>query len=80
MEFEQAAGFLSSEVEAVNKAAGLALSIVGGTPEFVLSVGSTPTAHAATAETRARLEAELHGKLELHAGEFGLVRKGVQQD
>ena len=35
---------------------------------FVLSVGSTPTANAAGAETRERLTRDLHGVLELHAG------------
>ena len=37
---------------------------------FVLSVGSTPTAHAASAETRKILSQILNGKLELHAGEW----------
>lgn len=67
--------FLSSEVEAANTAAGLALSILAGSPRmrrptesFVLSVGSTPTAHAATLETRRMLAATLNGRLELHAG------------
>lgn len=35
---------------------------------FVLSVGSTPTAHAVTPETKAKLYPSLHGKLEIHAG------------
>jgi hypothetical protein len=71
----QAASFLSSEVHAVNEAAEIALPILAASPNatahnqpFVLSVGSTPTAHAATAESRAALSTLLHGKLELHAG------------
>lgn len=70
----QAASFLSSEVHAVNSAAGIALPILASSQNeaahnqpFVLSVGSTPTAHAATAESRAEVST-LHGKLELHAG------------
>lgn len=35
---------------------------------WVLSVGSTPSAHAASAETRAQLKSILNGTLELHAG------------
>ncbi|KAJ7484688.1 putative serine dehydratase domain-containing protein [Mycena latifolia] len=52
-----AESFLSSEVHA----------------PFVLSVGSTPTAHAATAESRAALSTLLHGKLELHAGNYPML-------
>lgn len=71
-----ATAFLSAEVDSVNTAAGLALSLLQGTPTaastnipFVLSVGSTPTAHAATAETKDQLSSLLNGTLELHAGE-----------
>lgn len=73
--FDTAKSFLSAEVETVNTAAGLALSKLKSTPgakprtePFVLSVGSTPTAHAATAETRDKMASLLNGKLELHAG------------
>lgn len=58
----------------MNKAAEIANSLIfrsqgGGNREaFVLSVGSTPTAHSASAETRAKLSSLLHGTLELHAG------------
>jgi len=76
----EAAGYLSGEIEAVNMAAGLALSILADTPTipprtepFVLAIGSTPTAHAATAETRAQLETHLNGRLELHAGNYPLL-------
>ncbi|KAJ7039820.1 putative serine dehydratase domain-containing protein [Mycena alexandri] len=72
-----AASFLSSEVHAVNEAAGIALPILATSSNanahnqpFILSVGSTPTAHAATAESRAALSTLLHGKLELHAGNY----------
>ena len=73
----QASSFLSSEVETVNEAAKLALDLIpnwsggeGEHPRFVLSVGSTPTAHSASAETRAQLESRLFGILELHAGKL----------
>jgi len=39
----------------------------------VLSVGSTPTAHAASAETKAKLSSLLHGSLELHAGNYPML-------
>ena len=62
-------------MEAVNTAAELTLAFLAkmghdmtAKPRFVLSVGSTPTAHAATAENKARLSSLLHGDLELHAG------------
>ncbi|KAI0963631.1 hypothetical protein AcW1_010244 [Taiwanofungus camphoratus] len=76
----EASAFLSREIEAVNTAAGLALSILSGSPNlaprsepFVLAIGSTPTAHAATAGTRERLAAQLNGRLELHAGNYPLL-------
>ena len=72
---EEASQFLSAELQAVNDAAKIATSIITqmntvsshNTP-FVLSVGSTPTAHAATPETKIRLLSALRGKLEIHAG------------
>ncbi|KAL5534392.1 hypothetical protein ACEPAG_854 [Sanghuangporus baumii] len=78
---EEASGFLSRELEAANTAAGLALAILASSPggttstsaPFVLSVGSTPTTHAATAETRLKLKQELNGVLELHAGNYPLL-------
>lgn len=74
--FKAASTFLSAEVDAVNAAAGLALSMIQGMPgagtgrsaPFVLAVGSTPTAHAANVETKDKLASLLNGKLELHAG------------
>ena len=62
------------EVEVVNEAAGLALAtrsklgLETMDESYVIAVGSTPTAHAATAETRARMTSVLNGRLELHAG------------
>lgn len=72
---DEASQFLSAELQAVNDAAEIATSVTAqmntvsshNTP-FVLSVGSTPTAHAATPETKAKLRSSLHGKLEIHAG------------
>ena len=71
----EASQFLSAELRAVNEAAEIATSVIAQTDTisshtapFVLSVGSTPTAHAATPETKAKLLSSLHGKLEIHAG------------
>jgi D-serine deaminase-like pyridoxal phosphate-dependent protein len=76
----QASSFLTSEVEAVNQAAKLALDRTRGSPggeverpPYVLSIGATPTAHCASAETRVRLQSLLHGTLELHAGEYAVI-------
>jgi D-serine deaminase-like pyridoxal phosphate-dependent protein len=55
----------------VNEAAKKAMSLlkVGDRPSWVLSVGSTPTAHAASkAEVREKLKTTLVGELEIHAG------------
>lgn len=71
---DEAERFLSSEVETVNKAAELAKGLITDEqPPFVLSVGSTPTAHAASASTRGRLQELLHGTLELHAGNYPML-------
>ena len=77
---DEASQFLSAELQAVNEAAEIATSIIAqmntvsshNTP-FVLSIGSTPTAHAATPETKTKLRSSLHGKLEIHAGEGSSV-------
>ncbi|KIK70951.1 hypothetical protein GYMLUDRAFT_33040 [Collybiopsis luxurians FD-317 M1] len=77
--FEQASSFLSQEVECVNAGAESALKIASSmgleltTQSFVLSVGSTPTAHAASAETKSKLASLLHGSLELHAGNYPML-------
>ncbi|KAI0032750.1 putative serine dehydratase domain-containing protein [Vararia minispora EC-137] len=73
---DEASSFLSSEVQVVNQAAELAKAFVSADdarPSFVLSVGSTPTAHSASAEARERLKELLHGTLELHAGNYPLL-------
>ena len=76
----EASEFLSKEVDSVNTAAKSALDmIVNSYPDavvskpFVLSVGSTPTAHAASAETKQLLSQMLYGALELHAGIFIVI-------
>ncbi|KAF9453848.1 hypothetical protein P691DRAFT_694040 [Macrolepiota fuliginosa MF-IS2] len=75
-----ASSFLSDEVQTVNAAAEIALEEISKTTEashysrpFVLSVGSTPAAHAASAETRRLLSQILHGNLELHAGNYSML-------
>lgn len=72
---DEAATFLSAELDAVNIAASEAKTLLiqmgfSGYGPFILSVGSTPTAHSATAENRLKLASLLHGTLELHAGEY----------
>ncbi|KAF5314150.1 hypothetical protein D9611_006780 [Ephemerocybe angulata] len=76
----EAKSYLSSEVQMVNDAASFALqkyskALEGGehTRPFVLSVGSTPTAHASGSEARELLKQVLHGDLELHAGNYPLL-------
>lgn len=74
----EASSFLSVEVQAVNAAAKLAQNLLPSSvsEQFVLSVGSTPTAHAFSEpsdEVLAELKAELHGKLELHAGNYPVL-------
>jgi D-serine deaminase-like pyridoxal phosphate-dependent protein len=71
----EASAYLFSEVDAVNAAAAFALDMFSGSSvldahqqPFILSVGSTPTAHAASADTRTLLSKVLRGTLELHAG------------
>jgi D-serine ammonia-lyase len=77
---EEASSFLSQELEDVNAAAGLALDILDGFPNssrhsipFTLSIGSTPTMHAASDATRFKLKHQLNGLLELHAGNYPLL-------
>ncbi|KAG6857533.1 hypothetical protein H0H87_000132 [Tephrocybe sp. NHM501043] len=78
--YPEASSFLSDEVKAVNAAAKAGLAALTLCPNgvahqqpFVLSVGSTPTAHAANAETRALLSTNLLGVLELHAGNYPML-------
>ncbi|KDQ16807.1 hypothetical protein BOTBODRAFT_30700 [Botryobasidium botryosum FD-172 SS1] len=76
---DEASSFLSGEVESVLAAAVLARSILQSqinsdsktTLPFVLSVGSTPTAHAFSATALEKLVSLLDGNvLELHAGNY----------
>ncbi|KIY52689.1 hypothetical protein FISHEDRAFT_34535 [Fistulina hepatica ATCC 64428] len=71
----EATSFLSGEVVAVNTAAKVALSLMKNhdRPPLVLSVGSTPSAHAASAETKEYLSSILNGTLELHAGNYPML-------
>ncbi|KAF7300630.1 D-ser-dehydrat domain-containing protein [Mycena chlorophos] len=74
----EASAYLSREVNAVNDAAAIALPLLAAstnaalyTSPFVLSVGSTPTAHAATPDSAVRSAVStLNGTLELHAGNY----------
>jgi D-serine deaminase-like pyridoxal phosphate-dependent protein len=73
----EASSFLSDEVNAVNLASQLALDLLGSSPSasrhthpFVLSVGSTPTAHAFSSTAVSKLASLLNGTLELHAGNY----------
>ncbi|KAH7883552.1 putative serine dehydratase domain-containing protein [Phlebopus sp. FC_14] len=75
---EQAVSFLTGEVRLVNDAAAMALEVLAESPNkdahnqpFVLSVGSTPAAHSASA--RAKVTSQLHGVLELHAGNYPML-------
>ncbi|TFK77130.1 hypothetical protein BDN72DRAFT_830301 [Pluteus cervinus] len=75
-----ATSFLSSEAESVNTAARMALEMFSDSPQrnkhtnpFVLSIGSTPTAHAAGENAKIALQEILNGKLELHAGNYPLL-------
>ena len=76
----EASKFLSGEVAAVNDAARATLELIShSTPSatltqpFILSVGSTPAAHAASMEARKSLSQVLHGTLELHAGNYPML-------
>lgn len=69
--------FLTLEVRTVNEASEVAHKIIPSSTlpdKLVLSVGSTPTAHAASrapsSETVQKLKATIKGELELHAGNY----------
>jgi D-serine deaminase-like pyridoxal phosphate-dependent protein len=75
----EASVFLSAEVGALNDAAAAGLAALANAfkkevheQPFVLSAGSTPTAHAVSEEARTLLSNVLNGKLELHAGASGV--------
>jgi hypothetical protein len=61
--FDKASEYLSGEVECVNSAAKMARDM-GANGQFVLSVGATPTAHAAI--LGANVSDTLEGELELY--------------
>ncbi|KAF8560327.1 hypothetical protein OG21DRAFT_55035 [Imleria badia] len=75
----EAESYLTGEVRLVNDTAAMALEVLADLPAkrmshnqpFVLSVGSTPTAHSASA--RAKVTSQLHGVLELHAGNYPML-------
>lgn len=64
---------LVAEIAAANEGAAAALKLVPSL-DLVISVGATPTAHAAGSITTSFLESQfggkLHGALELHAGNY----------
>lgn len=67
---QEAGQILIDEITSANGAAKLAKSI-NDTLDLVLSVGATPTAHAATYYDASKV-GHLYGKIELHAGNFAL--------
>ncbi|KIJ21784.1 hypothetical protein PAXINDRAFT_65301 [Paxillus involutus ATCC 200175] len=75
---KQAVSYLTGEVRLANDAAAMALEVLAESPNkdahnqpFVLSVGSTPAAHSASA--KAKMTSQLHGVLELHAGNYPML-------
>jgi D-serine ammonia-lyase len=75
---DEASSFLWKELDAADGAARQALDLLKDHPNasaytepFVLSVGSTPTAHAAA--TAQHLSSKLNGVLEIHAGNYPLL-------
>ena len=80
---EEASKFLSDELQAANSGAKLAQDLLSAThlqsnhhQPFVLSIGSTPTAHAwgnPTEPVLSQLRSELNGSLELHAGNYPIL-------
>jgi len=72
---EQATSYLTGDVGLTNDAAALALEVLAESDHkktnnlpFVLSVGSTPSAHSASAEAKLKMTSKLNGTLELHTG------------
>ncbi|GMK58455.1 hypothetical protein CspeluHIS016_0504870 [Cutaneotrichosporon spelunceum] len=72
---DQAGQFYAGEIDCVNDAAARAIEL-GLSGNWILSVGATPTAHAAALGARA--PGGLNGTLELHAGCYCL--NDLQQD
>ncbi|BEJ11002.1 hypothetical protein CspHIS471_0104240 [Cutaneotrichosporon sp. HIS471] len=73
--FDQAGQYYAGEIECVNDAAARAIEL-GLKGDWILSVGATPTAHAAALGAAA--PGGLNGTLELHAGCYCL--NDLQQD
>ncbi|CAE6427349.1 unnamed protein product [Rhizoctonia solani] len=73
---DQAASTLHTELSAVNTAAGHAIPKYKAhglsEPAFVLSVGATPTAHAASGNN-IQIPTPLRGAIELHAGNYPML-------
>lgn len=79
----EASSYLSLEMQSVNQAAQIVTRVAASVENaqirspLVLSVGSTPTAHAAGAammqEEVKRIKSELIGDLELHAGNYPVL-------
>ncbi|KAG9083770.1 hypothetical protein FS749_005749 [Ceratobasidium sp. UAMH 11750] len=71
----QAEANLQNEISSVNAAAAHALSKYNAhnipVPKFVLSVGATPTAHAASGKIE--FPTPLNGTVELHAGNYPML-------
>ncbi|ORX35544.1 hypothetical protein BD324DRAFT_59611 [Kockovaella imperatae] len=65
---DNASDYFKGEIECVNSAAQVARSL-GAKGDWILSVGATPTAHAAVQETHQAMQG-LEGALELHAGNY----------
>ncbi|QRV75431.1 D-serine dehydratase [Ceratobasidium sp. AG-Ba] len=67
----QATSDLQNEISCVNAAAAYALSKFTPQEKFVLSVGATPTAHAAS--DKVEFPTPLNGTVELHAGNYPML-------
>ena len=67
----EASAYLLHEITAANNAAKLAKSLIPGLQDLTLSVGATPSAHATAATLESHeIPSELHGIIELHAGNY----------
>ncbi|KAL2005098.1 hypothetical protein VTN00DRAFT_2948 [Thermoascus crustaceus] len=69
----EAEGHLLNEITAASDAARQCLQLRPDHPQLTISVGATPTAHAASSSVAEKIQNLIPGKLELHAGNFGLL-------
>lgn len=69
----EAEGHLLNEITAASDAARQCLQYRPDHPPLTISVGATPTAHAASSSVAETIKNLIPGKLELHAGNFGLL-------